>query len=153
MRPCGLIATPGFVCLLTLAGFGCDSGGRTTEIAPMQHPTLEDFPLPAGFSLVRDHSQSRTSGSMRMVQYEFEGRENWNHVIQFFRQQLPPAGWNLRQQRLERGPYFMRFESDREECDIRIRPTGMKTVVNVDIGPLPRGSAERQPVSHQTPRK
>jgi hypothetical protein len=38
----------------------------------------------------------------------------------------------------------MYFENDAEECLIRLRPEKKETVIVVDIGPLPRGSADRE---------
>ncbi|MCG3126627.1 MAG: hypothetical protein CHACPFDD_01478 [Phycisphaerae bacterium] len=131
---------------------GCQGSGGTGTmheaapgIAAVSHPTLEDFPLPTGFSLVDDHSLSRTSGQMRMVQYEFTGGANPPSVIRFFKEQLNAAGWTLKKERFDRGEQVMQFQSDREDCEIRVRAHSGRTIFNVDIGPLPSGSSERVP--------
>jgi hypothetical protein len=134
---------------LGLTAAGCNSlggGGQnnTPMVSAVRHPTLEDFPVPNGFSLVDAHSQARAIGSMRMVQFEFSGSLSRALVARFYEDKLPLAGWTLKGTRFERGgEYVMRFESDKEECDLRIRPSNLKTLLNVDIGPLPHGSAER----------
>jgi hypothetical protein len=131
---------------LTVAA-GCESyGSSNRSVAPMRHPWLQDFPLPQDFALVDDHSMSRSSGNVRMVQYEFIGSTPRATVTRFFEETLPSSGWTLKTTRTRTGGvHLMRFESDREECELQLSNRGSKTVINVDIGPLPRGSAERIP--------
>lgn len=154
--PAGVAARVlGSAALLVVATAGCQSmnrgeGAEGPMTSAVRHPTLDDFPVPNGFTLVDDHSQSRTSGSLRMVQYEFSGSTPRGTIARFYKEKLPGAGWTLRHERFDRGMYVLRFESDKEECDLRIRPEGRKTLINVDIGPLAQGSAERlpRPVQH-----
>lgn len=135
--------------VLSVGCQGSGTSGTMHEAAPgiaaVSHPTLEDFPLPTGFSLVDDHSLSRSSGHMRVVQYEFTGGANPPSVIRFFKEQLTAAGWTLKKERFDRGEHVMQFQSDREDCEIRVRPHSGKTIFNVDIGPVPAGSSERAP--------
>jgi len=131
-------------------GGGGSRGGPT--VSAVRHPTIEDFPLPSGFSLVSDNSSSRASGATRWVEYEFAGGTPWSTIIQFFKDTLPTAGWTLRTEQLRRdGRYEMRFISDREECDVSVARWRGKTVVNIEIRPQPQGSADRLPRPVQRP--
>jgi hypothetical protein len=109
-----------------------------------RHPTLEDIPVPNGFLLVDDHSVGRSSGSLRVVRFEFIGDMERAPVNRFYKEYMAAAGWTLKKETFDRGIYDMYFENQTEECLIRLRPEKKKTVIVVDIGPLPRGSAERE---------
>ncbi len=144
--------------IAALAAGGCESlgGGNKTlrgpNVTAASHPTLEDFPLPSGFALVSDNSRSVVSGATRWVEYEFSGSTGWSQIIRFFMDTLPSAGWTLRTRQLrDGGLYEMRFESTREECDVRVKRVRGKTVLNIEIRPQPQGSADRLPRPVQTP--
>lgn len=140
------------LCLLGTAATGCNmplrgserTSGSTPTISAVRHPALEDFPMPSGFMLVDDHSQSWQSGNVRIIQYEFVGNASRDVVTGFFREKLPTAGWTYLGERFERGPRLLRFKSDKEECNLRIRREGRQTVLNIVLGPIPQGSAEKQ---------
>lgn len=139
---------------LTLVGFalfGCESfgGGRQTAgqgppASPKEHPLLENLPLPVGFRMVPERSVARTSGRMRVAQCEFEGKYTPEEVTRFYLDYMPSATFILKQKRFDNGEYNLRFESETEECNIRTRRGKTATVLVVDIGPLPKGSAERE---------
>jgi hypothetical protein len=132
--------------------FGGDGSRGGPTVSAVRHPTIEDFPLPSGFSLVSDNSSSRASGATRWVEYEFSGGTAWSTIIQFFKDTLPAAGWTLRTEQLRQGgTYEMRFDSSREECEVRVSRRRMKTLVNIEIRPKPQGSADRLPRPVQQP--
>jgi hypothetical protein len=110
----------------------------------VRHPTLDDIPVPTGFRLVDDHSVSRIDGHFRVVRFEFIGDMERASLNRFYKEYMAAGGWTLRQERFDRGIYDMRFESDAEECLIRLKPENKRTAIVVDLGPLPRGSAERE---------
>ncbi len=138
--------------LLTCASeWGCDapaSQGSTQVVppAPMQHPMLEGVPLPAGFRIVPERSVGRSVGAIRVGQYEFEGSVMPVDVARFYREHMPAARFAKQDERFDNGEYSLRFESDREVCNIRARPARARagrTTLAIDIGPLPKGSTER----------
>ncbi|MCH8808168.1 MAG: hypothetical protein IH986_19060 [Planctomycetes bacterium] len=114
-------------------------------VSAVRHPILEDIPKPAGFSLVDDHSVARSSGKFRVAKVEFVGSTARDAVYQFYKEYMPSAGFELTQQRFDRGEHEMRFQSSSEECTIRIRKERFGTTIVVDIGPLPEGSPLREP--------
>ena len=72
--------------LLGSALFGCESfgGGRQTagqgpSASPVEHPLLENIPLPVGFRMVPERSVARASGRtrvtfLRFVPHQHRGR-------------------------------------------------------------------------------
>jgi hypothetical protein len=117
--------------------------GRAEAVA-YRHPSLEDFPIPAGFGLVDEHSMSADYGSIRMVQYEFTGGAQRDWVARFYVDKLPSYGWTLRGRQFDHGVYNMRFDSSREECLLKVSRSGRRTLINVKIGPRPRGSVDHE---------
>lgn len=135
---------------LLLAGFvgtgGCASSGHNEgpTASPVQHPTLENIPVPSGFQLVDTRTVGSASGKVRMGVYEFEGNGERAIVNRFYKEYMPSAGWTLKRERIVRGVYDMWFESPSELCNIQIRPEGRRTAILVDLAPLPEGPVERE---------
>ncbi len=134
--------------------FGCANVNTTsnttlstshgTAASAVQHPFLENIPLPQGFRLVPERSVARESGRYRMAKCEFEGAVAPEQVTAFYQNYMPSAQFRLKTRNLEAGEYRLRFESGTEECNIRVSRHRGTTVLVVDLGPLPQGTAERQ---------
>lgn len=130
-------------CVSSTYSQGSVSTGEPAASA-RQHPLLENIPLPAGFRMVVERSVARQDGRTRMALCEFEGARSPEQVTHFYQNYMPSANFTLKQSRLDGGQYRLRFESDTEECNIRVSRARSRTVLVVDLGPLPRGSAERE---------
>lgn len=133
---------------------GCQSYSSTTSTgnsatgpaaSPVQHPLLTNVPLPVGFRMVPERSVARGSGRFRMAICEFEGTTPPERVTSFYQNYMPSANFALRTTSLVNGEYKLRFESDTEECSIYVRRERQATRLVIDLGPLPRGTAEREP--------
>lgn len=121
------------VALLT----ACESQVERPRAAAVQHPMIEGVPLPSGFRLRDERSVGSSSGPVRVFQYEFLGELDRVRAGQFFKEYMPTGGWALRQESFDRGVHDLVFESDTEQCLIRLRPEGRKKlaiVVNVKPG-------------------
>ena len=130
-------------CATYNAGSG---GGSSSPVAsPRQDPMLENVPLPVGFTMVPERSVVRNDGRLRVAMCEYEGDTAPERVISFYKSYMPSAKFVLKQSRLENGLYSLRFASDNEECNIRVLRERGRTHLVVDLGPLPQGSAEREP--------
>jgi hypothetical protein len=133
---CGLVAGPA----------GCASDETSgAAIGAVQHPLLENFPLPPGFKMVADRSVARNSGTVRMAKCEFEGNLSTESTVGFYEEYMPTAQFRQLDKRFEAGTYALRFESSREECEIRVRRTRTKTVLVIDLGPLSQAAEPRHP--------
>ncbi|MFO0840368.1 MAG: hypothetical protein U1D55_17810 [Phycisphaerae bacterium] len=133
----------------------CDNAGREGVAAsPRQHPTLEGVPLPNGFRLVDDRSVGRATGPTRIGKFEFVGDAERSAVMRFYKEYMPSGGWKLLAEDFDRGVYDLHFESQTEECNVRIRPeTARRSTIVINIGPRPQGAIERggappAPASH-----
>lgn len=124
---------------VALAG-GCASNDAAPQQA-MQHPILEDVPLPRGFRLVDERSVGVSSGTLRVGKYEFAGDTPRTAAARFFKEFMPGAGFTLRSEDFDRGVHDLRFESAEEECRIRLWVEGLQTRVNISIHPLGRSGA------------
>lgn len=137
------------IVLATLSG--CDSGGSQST-APgtnqpavataVQHPLLQNIPVPAGFRLMSDRSVASISGSTRVAKCEFQGGLSPDEVVRFYESLMPTVRFTLGPKSYDNGQYSMRFESETEECTLRIKRAGSKTVLVIDLRPLSKGSAE-----------
>ncbi len=156
MRPVGRLACGAayrWVCApvlwLIIAAGGCDSGGSSVSVSdappgpPAQHPMLEGVPVPSGFRVHDDRSRVQHSAGSRWAEIEFRGDLPPERVISFYQHYMPAARFSLKSRSLDRGETVLCFESDREECKIRTRRGTWKTILIVEVNPLPRGAAER----------
>jgi len=143
---------------LGLAGLGggCQSPEQTEAIGPgastasgaavmpVQDPMLENLPVPMGFRRVPERSLARATGKLRMAQCEYEGSTSPADLVRFYESQMPTAQFALKERRLDAGVYSLRFESDSEVCNLRIKRAKSKTILVIDLGPLPKGAGERE---------
>jgi len=140
-----------FVSVLVLPLCGCESSGgggqayaaSTVKAPPVQHPALEGIPLPRGFEQVDERSFSWSSGQLRHVNFEFVGDKRPADVNRLYKDHMPSAGFSLRQERFDRGEYVMEFESSQERSTVRIRRSGSKTTLIIDVSPKAKGPVER----------
>lgn len=129
-------------CATFNAGGGASPGGSSNSRA-MQHPLLTGIPLPAGFDLVEKESVHSSSGSMRVAKCVFKGSLRSSETAKFYKEQMAAGGgWTLRSESFDQGIYDQRYESDREECFVRISHGGMGTRVTLDVKPKPVGVPE-----------
>lgn len=140
----------GFVAIWMLVP-GCDTPGGSSgggaaapPAEPVQHPLLQNIPLPVNFRMVPERSVARAAGAMRVAQCEFDGPTAPEAVVRFYEEYLPTAKFVLCQKRFDNGEYSLRFESSNEECNIRVKGKGTQTVLIIDIGPLSKGALEQE---------
>lgn len=144
--------------ILVLTAAGCETmrtppPASADEAKPTasarQYRLLQNIPVPTGFELVRDRSTAWASGQIRWASCEFEGSGTAERVADFYTRQMPSARFTLKKESLENGESHLRFESDTEECNIRVRQGKMRTQLMINVGPLPKGTAERKPTKRR----
>ncbi|MBK8914166.1 MAG: hypothetical protein IPM64_06115 [Phycisphaerales bacterium] len=117
---------------------GCSVGSTVSDGragSPVQHPVLQNVPLPNGFELVDDRSRISSNGQIRFAQCEFSGRAERTSVYEFFKNYMPTGGWSLQDERLIGGVYELRYGSATERCDVRISRSGRGTRIDVEVRP------------------
>src|ERR1051325_4163778 len=110
-----------------------------------QHPLLQGIPLPPKFSLVDKESVHSSSGATRVAKCVFKGSMRPAEAARFYKDQMPAGGFTLRGESFDQGVYDQRYESDREECSVRIGRAGTKTRITLDVRPKPVGVPETGP--------
>ena len=121
-----------------------------------EHSAVKNIPVPQGFRLDPKNSNTWESGQVRFVNCQFEGPGSIDRIAEFYTQYMPAAKFTLKRRQLVAGEWFLDFTSDSEIATVRVRPKGDRTVVVLEIGPVPRGSAEREtkaPPKQQPPRE
>lgn len=131
---------------------GSEPGGAAGTVRAVQHPALEGIPLPAGFRLVPDRSIIRSSGQYRYANCEYTGDTPPETVFRFFKENMPTAGFKLRQWGLQGGEYVLEFEGHSERSTVRFKQDKFrKTKLIIDVSPTPRGSVERDITPQRRP--
>lgn len=138
----GVVAAVG--CESMSSGVSDGNAGRGAGPSPRQHALLQGIPIPAGFQLVPERTVARKSGQLRVALCEFEGGTDADGVVRFYLDYMPSARFVLKKEDFVHGEHQMRFESDSEECAIRVKPSRSKTILVIDLGPLAKGTAERE---------
>lgn len=139
--PCAVLAA-------MAACTGCLSGGKrndqgTALASAVRDPVLQDIPRPQGFVIDDQKSMAFASGRVRMARCQYAGSVDPLGVKRFYEEYMPSAHFRLLQWSLEKGVYDLRFESDSELCGIRIWRERSRTGLMIEVGPRPRGTAER----------
>lgn len=151
-RPAGLAVRrlAWALCLASIGAGGCQApgggaGGGTASMVPAaSDPVVADLPRPSRFALVEADCVFWQAGRYRAGKLVYSGPASATAIKRFYEEQMPTAGFDKRELTLYGGTYLVRFESETEVCNIRIRDTAMgRARVEVEIVPLPQGTTER----------
>lgn len=123
--------------------FSGDRGSQATGVAPVArtHYALQGLPIPEGFTFDDTRSVFSANGQVRYGIYEYFGPADPLDIFKFYQDNMPRAGFALRQRNGDRGVYMLRFESDSEECDIKTMRDKGRTVINIRLGQRSAGAA------------
>ncbi len=107
-------------------------------------PFERDIPVPAGFSLVEQASEDRSTGTSRLyLRHVYTGDADKYAVRNFYREQMPLARWTKVSDGSVKGDFSMRFEKGNESCTVAItdekKAIRTKTRVQVVIAREERG--------------
>ncbi len=109
---------------------GCESGSPNKPNTALQRgePFESDIPVPAGFRLMDEASEDRSTGTYRLyLRHLYEGRAGVHAIRRFYRAQMPLAQWTLVSDGNVKGNIVMRYEKAAESCTIHI--TGRDSVM------------------------
>ncbi len=109
-----------------------------------EHGALKGVPVPQGFKIDPKSSNTWESGQVRFANCTFEGPGSIDAIADFYTQYMPAAKFTLKRRQLVAGEWLLDYQSDAEIATVRVRPKGNRSIVNVELGPMPRGSAERE---------
>ncbi len=140
------------VCSLVLTLTGCATTIQKNSI-PKTQGMLEpssvlkfgDIPIPAGFKLLSQDSYSFESGNVRVGILKYQGKNNTDQVVSFYKEQMAMYNWNLLNS-IEYGERLLNFEREGESCIVTVLPKGKGSQLTISFGPraqpLPRKTKE-----------
>jgi hypothetical protein len=133
------------VALVVAAVTGCQGGGLSgnpARITAKPVPYIPDVPVPTGFTLVEKTTDDYTSGGVRVIRHDYDGRADRAALRNFYQEQMPAFRWVRISDQNVKGEQTMRFEKGNEACTITIRPKGSGwfdlTLIRVTIVPFDR---------------
>ncbi len=125
----------GAVALPLLSGCGPKQTGPTI-LESREQPYIFDIPVPRKFELDRRRSTHDQTEGKREIHHYYVGSDTPLAVKNFYRQKMPENGWQLTEEQLKTGVYFLKYKNAEELCDVRIEeiPSGFGTKTQVNVG-------------------
>jgi len=124
-----------------LSGAGCSLFSTTNKNAPLipvAHSPIADVPIPAGFEMTAA-SSSKEVNSLRFVDHHYQGNDDLQPVVQFYREEMPKYKWEKKQQTQPNGnEVSIEFTKGSEVCVVTVTAHTFSTEVHVRIDPAGR---------------
>jgi hypothetical protein len=114
--------------LLTMALTGCPKEPTTpTILLANAQPYVQDVPVPRDFKLDREKSDHSYTEGRRTIKHFYLGSAEPLAARNFYVQNMPGAGWQVVDEKLQNGVYTLTYRKAEERCEIRIEkiPAGM----------------------------
>jgi len=127
-------------CLLTTALTGCstfsDSKDSTNPamLEPQAILKFSDIPVPVGLKNLPAQSYSFESSGVRVGVLKYQGKNNPDQVVNFYKEQMAMYNWNL-VNIVEYGQRLLNFERENETCIITMEPKGSSIILTISLGP------------------
>ncbi len=127
--------------LLTTALSGCttitESKASTNpgSLSPQIILKFTDVPVPVGLKSLPEQSYSFESSGVRVGVLKYQGKNNPDQIVNFYKEQMPMYNWNLINI-VEYGQRLMNFERENETCIITLQPMGWgNSMLIISLGP------------------
>jgi len=129
-------------CLITAALTGCStlSGNNDAKSAnpgvlePQAILKFNDVPVPVGLKSLPAQSYSFESSGVRVGVLKYQGKNNPDQVVSFYKEQMAMYNWNL-VNIIEYGQRLLNFERENETCIITLEPKGSSILLTISLGP------------------
>ncbi|TAM40609.1 hypothetical protein EPN54_02515 [bacterium] len=135
-------------CLLAAALTGCStiSDNKTTTNPNLLEPQailkFNDIPVPVGLKNLPSQSYSFESSGVRVGVLKYQGKNNPDQVVNFYKEQMPMYNWNL-VNIVEYGQRLLNFERDNETCIITMEPKGSAIILTISLGPKSQSAPKK----------
>jgi hypothetical protein len=137
-------------CILTIALMGCASLSGNSDAKSANPGVLEpqailkfsDVPVPVGLKSLPAQSYSFESSGVRVGVLKYQGKNNPDQVVNFYKEQMAMYNWNL-VNIVEYGQKLMNFERENETCIITMEPKGSSMILIISLGPKSQISAKK----------
>ena len=135
-------------CLLTTSLTGCSTlsnnkgSANPGSLEPQAILKFSDVPVPVGLKSLPQQSYSFESSGVRVGVLKYQGKNNPDQIVNFYKEQMAMYNWNL-VNIVEYGQRLMNFERENETCIITMQPIDWGyTLLTISLGPksqyLPR---------------
>lgn len=119
---------------------GCHGGGGSGASMPASTtPFSRDLPVPRGFRLLSGWEGTSEGTAGRVVSHEYIGRADRDHLLAFYRSQMPLVRWRELDGEVSKDRYQLLFDRGDETCTISVRSAGVfsfgRTIVKAEITP------------------
>jgi len=150
MKPVKLFFLISACCLLTATLIGCSTFSDSKDINSTNPAMLEpqailkfsDIPVPVGLKNLPAQSYSFESSGVRVGVLKYQGKNNPDQVVNFYKEQMAMYNWNL-VNIVEYGQRLMNFERENETCIITMEPKGSSIILTISLGPKSQISAKK----------
>jgi hypothetical protein len=127
--------------LLTTALTGCTTLSNNKEstnpvsLSPQAVLKFTDVPVPVGLKSLPEQSYSFESSGVRVGVLKYQGKNNADQIVNFYKEQMPMYNWNL-VNIVEYGQRLMNFERENETCIVTLQPMGWSNnLLVISLGP------------------
>jgi len=132
---------------LTLAAglmAACSNTPKDMPLIAALNSPIADVPVPAGFTMIKAESTSKVApaSSLRFVDHQYSGSDDFLPVVRFYRDQLPTKGWTWIDQSQGSGQVMLHFTKNSEDCYITVKDGSLikNTHIRVKIDPMARNA-------------
>ena len=137
-------------CLLTTSLTGCSTLSDSSDAKSANPGVLEpqailkfsDVPVPVGLKNLPNQSYSFESSGVRVGVLKYQGKNNPDQVVNFYKEQMAMYNWNL-VNIVEYGQRLLNFERDNETCIITMEPKGNTVILIISLGPKSQTVAKK----------
>lgn len=136
--------------LLTTILTGCSSLSNSSNAKSANFGILEpqailkfsDVPIPVGLKSLPAQSYSFESSGVRVGVLKYQGKNNPDQVVNFYKEQMAMYNWNL-VNIIEYGQRLLNFERENETCIIIMEPKGNTIILTISLGPKSQTVAKK----------
>ena len=137
-------------CFLLTAGLiGCTTitDSKTSagpgSLSPQTILKFTDIPIPVGVKSLPEQSYSFVSSGVRVGVLKYQGKNNPDQIVDFYKEQMPMYNWDLINI-VEYGQRLLNFERENETCIITLQPMGWgNTLIVISLGPKSQSTAKK----------
>lgn len=134
--------------LLTTALMGCstlsDNKGafNPSVLEPQAILKFSDIPVPVGLKGLPNQSYSFESSGVRVGVLKYQGKNNPDQMVSFYKEQMPMYNWNL-VNIVEYGQRLLNFERENESCIITLEQKGSTVILTISLGPKSQAAPKK----------
>ncbi|MDD5692341.1 MAG: hypothetical protein PHP10_04095 [Candidatus Omnitrophica bacterium] len=103
---------------------------------------FSDIPVPVGFKSLTQQSYSFESSGVRVGVLKYQGKNNPDLVVNFYKEQMPMYNWNL-VNIVEYGQRLLNFERESESCIITLEQKGGTVIMTISLGPKSQAAPKK----------